>query len=153
MNKYLIFAALFASMTFTGCERNNENTGQVIGGITGAVIGSQFGKGSGKNVGIAIGAIAGSMVGGKIGAQMDEQDKMRQQQALNQATQAPMGQNVTWHNPETNHRGSITPIQEGYNAEGHYCRGLSQVVVIDGQESNSYHRVCYMGDNKWYLAP
>ena len=145
--------ALMAMMTLSGCQNNHESAGQIIGGITGAVVGSQIGKGSGQNVGIAVGAIAGSMIGGQIGAQMDEQDKMRQKIALKEATKAPIGQDITWYNPESEHRGSITAIKEGYNSQGHYCRGLSQVVVIDGQESHSYHRVCYLGDNKWYLAP
>lgn len=145
---------LLASMVclLTACSQNNQTSGQVIGGVTGAIIGQQFGEGENKALGAAIGAIAGTMIGGHIGSQLDEQDKIAQQNSLGRALNAPIGTDITWHNPSTGHRGSLTPIREGHDINGYYCRELSQTIVISHQPEHSYHRLCQYKTGQWYLV-
>ena len=120
--------------------------------MTGAVIGSQFGKGNGKVVGATIGAIAGSIIGGQIGSQLDEQDKKAQENAFVRATSAPIGTKIHWHNRHSSYRGSVTPIQEGYNELGHYCRGIKHSVFIEDRVYHDYDSVCQFEDKTWYIV-
>lgn len=153
MHTHIIKVSLITlALSLTGCANNHQSSGQVIGGITGAVVGSQFGKGDGKVAGAAIGAIAGSMIGGHIGSQMDEQDRLKQKNAFHKATSAPLGTDIHWSNSSSGHHGSVTPIKEGYDQHGHYCRGINQTLIIDGEQVHTFNKICKYGDNKWYLV-
>lgn len=152
MNTLKISLCFLLAFSLSGCANNNETSGQIIGGIAGATIGSQFGKGDGQIASTAIGAIAGSMIGGQIGADLDERDRLEQQRAFSNATSAPLGTNIHWRNINSGHHGSVTPIKEGYNEQGHYCRGVSQTIIVDNKEYHRYSKVCQYDHNNWYLV-
>ncbi len=160
MNTKILLAAAFAGiLAITGCAQDGSGgpgTKQVVGGLGGAalggLLGSQFGGGTANLAFTALGAVAGGLVGSEVGRSLDEVDRMRAQQAQQQARTAPIGQTITWSNPDTGHRGSYTPTREGTRADGAYCREFQETVTIDGQQQSAYGVACRQPDGSWRIV-
>lgn len=130
-----------------------ETAGTVIGAGAGAVVGSQVGGGGGRLVGAAVGTLLGALVGGEIGRSMDRADQMAAQQAYQQAQTAPIGEPITWDNPDNGHYGSVTPVREGtHDQTGEYCREFQQTVTIGGRQEDAYGVACRQPDGSWRIV-
>ncbi|MCK5621144.1 MAG: glycine zipper 2TM domain-containing protein, partial [Alphaproteobacteria bacterium] len=112
--KKIVVVAVAASM-LSACAGmgQKETAGTVIGAGTGAVVGAQVGGGSGRIVAVAIGTLLGALLGGEVGRTMDRADQLAAERAYEQAQTAPIGQPITWDNPDNGHYGSVTPVREG----------------------------------------
>jgi len=64
---------------------------------------------------------------------------------------APIGETISWNNPESGHSGSVTPTREGQTDSGDYCRQYKQSIVIDGQVETAYGTACKQGAD-WVLV-
>jgi len=148
--------ALFMALALTACQTDNWGTDQTVGSIGGAaaggLIGSQFGKGSGQLATTGLGVVLGAWAGNEIGASMDADDRAHNQQAERRAEEAPVGQQITWVNPETGHSGTITPVHDGYANNGSYCRDFQQSVTIDGQPKQGSRKACQQQDGSWKIV-
>lgn len=144
--------SLSACQNGQGPEMNKETIGTVLGGVGGAVLGAQFGKGTGQLVGVAAGALAGAYLGNQLGSSLDKADKAHMERASNQATTAPIGQTVSWRNPDSGRSGTVTPTREGTAADGAYCREFQQTVTIDGKTEQAYGRACRQPDGSWKIV-
>ena len=82
---------------------------------------------------------------------MDEVDRQKAQQAYNRATTAPVGEQITWSNPNTGNSGSVTPTREGTSSTGAYCREFQQTVTIGGQQEEAYGVACRQPDGAWEI--
>jgi len=148
-------AVLLAATLLSACEGmgQKESSGTLIGAGTGAVIGAQAGKGEGRLVGVAVGTLLGALIGGEIGRSMDRADRLAAQQAYQQAQTAPVGDTITWDNPDNGHYGSVTPVRQGTNdATGEYCREFQQTVTIGGQTQQAYGVACRQPDGSWRIV-
>lgn len=144
-------AILAATAGISGCENmQNRDSGALLGGATGALVGAQFGGGSGRLYTTAAGAILGAMMGSDIGARMDEADKIRAQQAYVRAANAPVGNNISWHNPHSGHHGNVRSVREGRSSYGEYCREFQSTAFIDGHRETVYSTACRGNDGRWY---
>ena len=153
-----LLAVLIAfSMFFGGCAGNIGNTGgketigTALGAAGGGLLGAQFGSGSGQLAATAAGTLLGALVGSKIGRTMDEVDRMKARQAMEHASYAPIGETITWNNPRSGHRGSVTPVRDGVSSSGNYCREFQQTVTIDGKSERLYGTACQQPDGRWKL--
>jgi len=138
-----------------GCSQNtgpNQAGGTLVGAAAGGLIGSQFGSGSGKLAATGIGVLLGGLLGNKIGQQMDEDDKRRALQAQQAAYTMPVGQQIVWNNPQNGHAGSITPVNEGTDSAGNYCREFQTTVTINGQSQQAYGQACRQPDGSWKVV-
>jgi surface antigen len=154
MKVKILLAALAIAATSTACSQDGRyGTKQTVGALGGAALGgwagSQVGGGSGQLAATAAGALIGALVGSEIGRTMDEVDRMKAQRAYTQATTAPVGQTITWDNPETGNYGTVTPTREGTKDSGEYCREFQQTVVIGGREEQAYGVACRRPDGSW----
>lgn len=152
--KKIVVVALSASM-LSACAGmgEKESAGTLIGAGTGAVVGSQVGGGSGRVVGAAVGTLLGALVGGEIGRSMDRADQLAAQQAYQQAQTAPIGEPITWQNPDNGHYGSVTPVREGtHDQTGEYCREFQQTVTIGGRQEDAYGVACRQPDGSWRIV-
>ena len=150
-----VSAALVAGALLAGCSQNtgpNEAGGTLIGAAAGGLIGSQFGHGSGKLAATGIGVLLGGLLGNSIGKQMDANDRQRALQAQQAAYSAPVGQRIVWNNPDSGHSGSITPVNEGTDSSGNYCREFQTTVMIGGQPQQAYGRACRQPDGSWKVV-
>lgn len=152
--KKIVVVAVSASM-LSACAGmgEKETAGTVIGAGTGAVVGAQVGGGGGRVVGAAVGTLLGALIGGEIGRSMDRADQMAAQQAYEQAQTAPIGEPITWENPENGHYGAVTPVREGtHDQTGEYCREFQQTVTIGGRQEDAYGIACRQPDGSWRIV-
>ncbi|MDY0028658.1 MAG: RT0821/Lpp0805 family surface protein [Pseudobdellovibrionaceae bacterium] len=152
------FLALLAIMSFTmtACMENTGNkqmVGSATGAILGGVAGAQFGKGTGQLVGVGVGALLGSLIGSELGKSLDQADMMYANQAQHKAYAAPVGETISWNNPDSGHSGTVTPTKEGYsNTSGRYCREYSQTIYVDGRQQTGYGTACQNPDGTWAIV-
>lgn len=153
VKKIIVVAATASILSACAGMGEKETAGTVIGAGTGAVVGGQMGGGSGRLVGVAVGTLLGALLGGEIGRSMDRNDQIAAQQAYQQAQTAPIGQPITWENPDNGHYGSVTPVREGtHDQTGEYCREFQQTVTIGGRPEDAYGIACRQPDGSWRIV-
>ncbi len=147
--KKVIVASLSLSVFLAGCTNvTNEGVGTVTGGVVGGLLGSQFGGGAGKVAAAAGGALLGAYLGGRIGQYMDRQDRMEMQRALETA---PVGQAVSWKNPDNGNQYSVKPVRTYYVNE-QPCREYTTHAIIGGKSEQVYGKACRQADGSWKIA-
>lgn len=156
VRKLLIAAAAALSLGLAGCADGTgpgtkQTVGALGGGALGGLIGSQIGSGTGNLIATAAGTAVGLFVGSEIGKSLDEVDRMKAQQAQQQAVQAPIGETITWNNPESANQGSYTPVRDGYTQSGRYCRQFRETITIDGRTETSTGTACRRADGTWEI--
>lgn len=155
-SRFGIVALLAVSLA--ACADNGQggakksDVGTILGGIGGAVLGAQFGKGTGQLVGVAAGALAGAYLGNQIGSSLDKADRAHMEQASTRAASAPIGQQISWRNPDSGHSGTITPTREGTSQAGEYCREYQQTVTVGGKTEQAYGTACRQPDGSWRVV-
>ncbi len=148
--------ALVAALGVGGCETmqgagNKQLVGTGAGALLGGLAGSQIGSGSGRLWATGAGALVGALVGSDIGRSLDKADMNYAQQANYRAQSAPIGQSIDWNNPQSGNYGSVTPVNDGYDNGGRYCREFEQVIYVDGQQETGRGTACRMSDGKWEI--
>jgi len=150
-------AILLVTLT-AGCASNSYSERQTVGGLTGAalggLLGAQFGghRGNDRLITTGIGVFIGSLIGSEIGRSMDEVDRLKTNEAINRAQSAPIGEKISWNNPEKNHSGSVTPTRDGRSESGSYCREFYQTVSIGGKTEDAYGVACQQPDGTWRIV-
>ena len=142
-------AVIFAAPLLPSCETTTHaQQGEVIGGVVGGVLGSQVGEGSGKTAAIIIGTLAGSMIGRHIGESMDETDRMKTANSLNNAR---TGQPTTWVNPDTGYEYTVTPTRT-YEDAGGPCREFQLDATVGDEPNQEVHgTACLQSDGSWLI--
>ena len=154
--KYLTACLLTLFLAVSGGCADAYGPKQTVGGLTGAalggLLGAQFGGGSGKLATTAAGVLLGGLMGSEIGRSMDDVDRMKANQAITHAQSAPLGETITWNNPNNDHSGTITPTRDGYSNTGNYCREFNQTVTIGGKTQDAYGVACRQPDGTWRIV-
>ncbi len=155
LSKTLIAGSMAVMLVMTGCSSIQENPkqtgGAVLGGVGGALLGSLFGGGSGRLVAIAAGTLIGAMIGNEVGKSLDKADRAAIDRAERRATTSPMNKTVTWNNPDSGNSGSITPVREGKDVKGRYCREFRQTIEVGGKLEEGYGTACRQADGTWQI--
>lgn len=137
------------AISIVGCaDMTNEDMGTITGGVLGAALGSQFGKGSGQAVGVAVGAIAGGFLGNRIGRTMDQADKQRTVQVIDQGQP---NHTYSWTNPDSGYAYQVTPGPVVQHSHHRQCREFTQNVMIGGKEQQAYGTACRQPDGSWKI--
>ncbi len=143
-------------MLLPGCQTDSmgtkEGVGTLGGAAVGGLLGSQIGKGSGRLVATGAGVLLGGWLGNEIGASLDKADRTYATQAESRAYAAPIGQQITWNNPESGNSGTIVPTRDGYASNGAYCREFQQTIVVGGQKQQGYGKACQQPDGSWKIV-
>lgn len=138
-----------------GCAENmatKQTGGTILGGIGGAVAGAQFGKGKGQLAMTAIGTLLGAYVGSEVGRSLDKADQAYAGRAEQQAHAAPIGQSISWSNPDSGNSGTYTPTRDGRDQGGNYCREYQTTVNVGGQMEQAYGTACRQPDGSWKVV-
>lgn len=150
MRKTGISILLAGAVGLSGCttyQGQNEQAGMVIGGVLGGVLGSQVGGGRGRTAAIIAGTMAGAAIGGNIGRTMDEVDRMKTAQTLeNVRTGVP----ARWQNPDTGNAYTVTPTRTYETAAGP-CREYTIDAQIGGRTEQVYGTACRQADGSWQV--
>lgn len=155
LRKHLL-AALAVTLLLPACQAQNmgtkEGVGTLGGAAVGGLLGSQIGKGSGNLAATAAGVVIGGWLGNEIGASLDKADRSQISYATQRAYTAPVGQQITWNNPQSGNAGTITPVRDGYANDGAYCREFQQTITVGGQKQQGYGRACQQPDGSWKIV-
>jgi len=143
-------ASLFTLPGLTGCETTTHaQQGEVVGGVLGGVLGSQVGDGSGQTAAIIIGTMAGSMIGRHIGQTMDDVDRMKTAETLNNNR---TGQSTTWTNPDTGEEYTVTPTRTFEESSGP-CREFELDATVGGEPGQTVNgTACLQADGSWKIV-
>ncbi len=159
MKKFVLTALMAASFGLVACtaqDMNSYNNKQTMGAVAGAaiggILGSNVGDGKGQLVATGVGTLLGALVGSSVGQSLDRADMIYAQQANSRAHTAPIGQTVSWSNPESGHSGSVTPVYDYKANSGRYCREYQQTIYIDGQAQTGYGTACQNADGTWQVV-
>ena len=151
--KTVIAATMIALLSAACAGQGEKQTLGTLGGAAlGGLLGSQFGSGSGKLAATGAGVLIGALVGSEIGRSMDRVDRMKADQAVNTAHSAPLGETITWDNPNTGNYGTVTPVRDGTSSSGSYCREFQQTVTIGGKTEEAYGTACRQPDGSWQIV-
>lgn len=149
-------AVLLLSTMLAGCQTGSMGTkegfGTVGGAVAGGLIGSRFGGGSGKLVAVGIGTLLGAFAGREIGSSLDKADQAYADRAATQAYAAPIGQRISWNNPQSGNQGVIVPVRDGYDGSGSYCREFQQSIVVGGRTEQAFGTACRQPDGSWKIV-
>lgn len=154
MRKIISVLSILGILTVAGCENsaiNKEQMGTLGGAVLGGIAGSQVGKGSGRLWAVGAGTLLGAFVGSEVGKSLDKADLVYAERAAEKAHQAPIGETITWNNPESGNAGDVTPVKDGYAESGRYCREYKQTIYIDGQAETAYGTACQDAEGKWQV--
>lgn len=155
IRKYVI-AAFASVLLLAACEPENWGGGETVGTLGGAaaggLIGSQIGHGSGNAAATLTGVLLGGFIGNQLGGMVDDADRKRAAQAEQKAYTAPIGQQITWNNPQNGNSGTITPVRDGTDANGNYCREFQQTIIVGGQQQQAYGKACRQPDGSWKIV-
>lgn len=156
MLRHSFLAALALTLLLPACQAetmgNKEGIGTLGGAAVGGLLGSNIGKGSGRLAATAAGVVLGGWLGNEIGASLDRADRMAIGNAETRAYTAPVGQQITWNNPQSGNSGTITPVRDGYANNGAYCREFQQTITVGGQKQQGYGRACQQPDGSWQIV-
>lgn len=133
-------------------ESNKTTAGTLLGAVGGALLGSQIGSGKGRIVGAVAGTMIGGFIGNQIGQSLDRDDVAHAQAAQRRAYAAPIGQQITWNNPDSGHSGTITPIRDGRDVSGNYCREYQTTIQVGGETQKAYGTACRQPDGTWKVV-
>ncbi len=153
--KFFTVAALVFALG--ACQTlQNSGTKETVGGATGAVIGgvlgSNVGGGSGQLWATGAGALIGALVGSEVGRSLDRADRAALSQANDRALKAPIGETITWNNPDSGNYGTVTPVRDGTAASGAYCREYQQEIIVGGTREVGYGTACRQEDGSWKIV-
>ncbi len=154
MNFKTVVAAVLVLVFAAACSGQGEKQqiGTGTGAVLGGLLGSQFGSGSGQLVATGAGVFIGALIGSEIGRSMDEVDRMKANQAIKRAHTAPIGETITWNNPDSGNSGTVTPMRDGTSGSGAYCREFQQTVTIGGRTEQAFGTACRQPDGSWQIV-
>ncbi len=156
--KSLIKLSLLAvlAISLAACTRDSgpkETGGTLIGAAAGGLLGAQFGSGSGKLAATAAGVLLGAWVGNEVGRSLDRADRLAMAHTTQTALETgPSNESVVWNNPDTGHRGTVTPQPAYQTPQGQYCRECQQTVTIGGRTEQAYGTACRQPDGTWKVV-
>jgi surface antigen len=127
---------------------SNQDAGALTGAVAGGLLGSTLGKGGGQILAIAAGTAAGAMIGGAIGKNMDDNDRMRMNEALEGN---PIGEPAYWHNERTGVDYRVVPTRNVNYRGNRYCREYRTIAEIGGKKREVYGRACRQPDGAWKI--
>ncbi len=142
--------AAIVAVGLSGCSSISKQTvGSVTGSAVGGAVGSTIGKGHGRTVATIGGSVAGALLGGAIGKSMDQVDKMKMNQALENSR---TGQATTWNNPDSGDQYTVTPTKTYTSVDNQPCRDFTTTATIEGQRQEVNGKACRQANGKWKVV-
>jgi surface antigen len=156
MKKFTLTLTMVAALGLSGCVSDQwgqkQTVGTGIGAVAGGHAGSQVGKGSGRLWATGAGVLLGALAGGSIGQSMDEADRAAMAQAQTRAYAAPVGEKISWNNPDSGNNGTIVAVRDGTSSSGRYCREYQQTITVAGKSEQAFGTACRQADGSWKVV-
>ncbi len=157
MKNFSLLAMFVAVFALTACQSmegrgNKELIGGGGGAILGGLLGSQVGDGSGRLIATGVGVLVGGLLGSEIGRSLDNADRAMVQQANQRAYEAPVGETISWSNPDSGNYGNVTPVRDGTSTAGRHCREFEQTIFVGGRQETAVGTACQNRDGTWEIV-
>lgn len=158
MKKIILMTAMIASIGLAGCDTlqnpqmNKQTVGAAGGAVLGGILGSRVGDGDGQLWATGIGVLLGTLVGSEVGKSLDKADMAYANRANEQAHTAPIGEEISWNNPESGNSGVVKTVRDGKDADNRYCREYQQTIYVGGQQETGYGIACQQPDGNWEIV-
>lgn len=143
-------AAVAQSRTGETCQRRNEGrrqAGAALGGIGRSILG-RVGGGAAANVIVPM----SSMLGDAIMNLLDCREQEKAAEATEEAVRGGnVGDSATWRSesrPGVTGRSTVTAVDR---SGGDDCMTVTDVVIVDGQETSAPKRMCRRPPNNRYV--
>lgn len=150
--KSILILVVCAPLLLSACVSNpyHQKYGAGLGGILGGIGGAQIGSGDGRTAAIIFGTLIGATVGGNIGRTMDQVDQMKLAQTLENTSYS---QTVSWHNPNSGHRYTVTPQRPRtyQRSASPHCKRIGLKSRIDGRSRQSFVTACRQPNGNWLI--
>ncbi|WP_303907984.1 glycine zipper 2TM domain-containing protein [Thiohalomonas denitrificans] len=144
-----LFALIFMPLLLSGCATDGprEQAGMVIGGTLGGLLGGEV-DGHGRTGAIIAGTLAGAAIGGAVGKSMDDTDRLKAAQSLeNVRTGVPSA----WRNPDSGVEYEFTPTRTFETRQGP-CREYRVEAYVGGEKETVYGTACRQPDGSWEMV-
>lgn len=156
MKKLILSFVMVSALALGACESmrgmgTKQTVGTGSGAILGGLAGSQIGSGSGRLWATGAGVLLGALVGSEIGKSLDNADRAYAQQANQRALSSPIGQQISWNNPDSGNYGYVTPVRDGRDGSGNYCREYTQTIYVGGRQETGTGTACQQSDGTWQI--
>ncbi|MEZ5918602.1 MAG: RT0821/Lpp0805 family surface protein [Alphaproteobacteria bacterium] len=157
MKNTILTVIVMAAFSLSACQTlqgrgDKELFGGASGAVLGGVLGSQVGSGSGRLWATGAGVLLGTLLGSEIGRSLDQADMAYANQAAHRAYSAPVGETISWNNPESGNYGTYTPVRDGRSSTGRYCREYQQTIIVGGRKEEGYGTACQQPDGSWEIV-
>ena len=156
MKRFGMICAAVAVLALAGCQTDQwgqkQTVGTGVGALAGGLAGAQVGKGSGRLWATGIGALLGGLAGSEVGASLDRADRMYMTQAQTSANTAPIGEPISWNNPQSGNQGTVVAVRDGTSKSGRYCREYQQTITVGGKTESGYGTACQQPDGSWEIV-
>jgi len=134
-------------------QRRDRRRGRAIGGVLGGVAGGFVGRGAGRVAAVALGAPVGALIGDTIARLLDCDEQRQAAAATEEAIRGEVGTTTTWQSetrPEVT--GSSTfSAAEPVGPDGSQCITVTDIVIVEGEETSAPKRMCRSGPAARYV--
>jgi len=150
---YILSLFAFSQASYAECNQGGEGDnilGTLVGAALGGLVGSQIGGGTGNKIAIGAGVLAGGFFGNKISKSMDCADEEKHYSTTQSALESQkVGETSSWANPDTGHKGEVTPTRTYQSAEGAPCREFTQTIYVEGDYEKVEGKACRNSEGSW----
>ena len=153
---YILSLFAFSQVSYAECNQGGEGDnilGTLVGAALGGLVGSQIGGGTGNKIAIGAGVLAGGFFGNKISKSMDCADEEKHYSTTQSALESQkVGETSSWANPDTGHKGEVTPTRTYQSAEGAPCREFTQTIYVEGDYEKVDGKACRNSKGAWEVV-
>ena len=146
----------FSQASYAECNQGGEGDnilGTLVGAALGGLVGSQIGGGTGNKIAIGAGVLAGGFFGNKISKSMNCADEEKHYSTTQSALESQkVGATSSWANPDTGHKGEVTPTRTYQSAEGAPCREFTQTIYVEGDYEQVDGKACRNSKGAWEVV-
>lgn len=124
-------------------QQRSRRTGRAIGGAIGGIAGGLAGRNGNRVVGLVAGAAIGTVLGDVISRLLDCEEQVQAADATERAVAGGVGTTESWSSDtRPGVSGSSTVLALEADPGGGQCMTVSDVVIIDGEETRAPKRMC-----------
>lgn len=133
-------------------QQRDRRRGRAIGGVLGGVAGGFVGRGAGRVAAIALGAPVGALIGDSIARLLDCDEQRQAAATTEQVVSGSVGTTAAWRSetrPDVSGSSTFTSA-EPTAPDGSQCITVTDIVIIDGEETRAPKRMCRSGPSARY---
>ena len=135
-------------------RRSRKQRNSIFGALAGSIAGSALGSAGASGAVVGLAVPIGSLLSSAIMAKLDCKEQVQAAEATDSAVRGGVGTSSTWTSEtRANVSGTSTVTGENKLADGTSCVTVTDVVIVDGEETTALKRMCRKpGESGYALA-